>query len=140
MGCGRKQGDCSKNDEWLIFPLFLSYLPGYLGISVAKLYEWHLFTWLMLVCWLISHLFLVSESILLQIPNEKRLLSLKPIAVSQLFSSVVLLRESGEVHVKFHSPRTEFFVSFLSQTFYRKIYTFMKWWVLCSLLLNSHNG
>lgn len=37
------------------------------------------------------------------------------------FSTVVLLRESGEVNVKLYSLRTEFFVSFLSENFSRKI-------------------
>lgn len=72
------------------------------------------------------YFFLISEFILLPMPNEKRFLSQKQIAFSQLFSTVVLLRESGEVNVKFYYLRTESFVSFLSKYFQRKIHIFMK--------------
>lgn len=42
VGCGGTR-ETGGGDGWLIF-LFLFYLLGYSTISVARLFEWHLFT------------------------------------------------------------------------------------------------
>lgn len=77
MGCGGKPWVCSENDKWIIFPLFL--LPTGLFRNSGGQIMWVAFIYMSDVGLLIiSHLFLISESVLLQIRNEKKRGALKP--------------------------------------------------------------
>lgn len=126
----------------MVFPLSL-FLPIRLFrnficqiIGVAFIYT----IGVSLVCWLRSSVFQISVSILLQIPNEKKPLKWEINCPFLLIFQYILCKRKWKGEYKISSPRTQFFVSFLSQHSYREIQTYMKQWILCSLLLHFHNG